>query len=99
MIMNKSKIDLSDPQRFRPVVDENDKRVITMYRGLCKSCGECIVKCPVKCISWDKEELGQLGEPSITIDNNVCIGCETCENICPDFAIEISNKPKPAAKK
>jgi len=95
MIMKKPPIDLSDPKRFRAVVDENEKRVITMYRGLCKSCGECIVKCPVKCISWDKTELGQLGEPSISIDNNVCIGCETCENICPDFAIEISNKPAP----
>ncbi len=95
MIMANGKTDLSDPKRFRAVVDENEKRVITMYRGLCKSCGECIVKCPVKCISWDKTELGQLGEPSISIDNNVCIGCETCENICPDFAIEISNKPAP----
>ncbi len=95
MIMANNKTDLSDPKRFRSVVDENEKRVITLHHGLCKSCGECVVKCPVKCISWDEKELGQLGEPAITIDNNVCIGCETCENICPDFAIEISNKPAP----
>jgi len=96
MSMKKNdKIDLSDPKRFRPVVVETEKRVITRYLGLCKSCGECIVKCPVKCISWDKEELGQLGEPAIVIDKDVCIGCETCEQICPDFAIEITNKPVP----
>lgn len=98
MIMkNANKIDPSDPNRFRPVVHENEKRFTTLFPGLCKSCGECIVKCPVKCISWSKTVLGQLGEPSIEIDENVCIGCETCEQICPDCAIEITNKPKPKA--
>jgi len=90
----KKKIDLSDPSRFRPVVAENAKTTATMFRELCKSCGECVVKCPVKCISWDPKELGGLGEPCITIDMNKCIGCLTCMNICPDCAISIVNKKK-----
>lgn len=92
--MPTKKIDLSDPARLRPIVNENDKRVVTRWLGLCKSCGECVVKCPVKCISWDPKELGQLGEPAIVIDLEKCIGCETCEAICPDCAVEITNKPK-----
>ncbi len=92
---NQPAVDLSDPKRFRPDVLENDKHRDTRFLGLCKSCGECIVKCPVKCISWDKELLGQLGEPAIFIDVEKCIGCQICEQICPDCAISIVNKPQP----
>jgi len=89
---DKNKKENRDLTRFRPRVAENAKVRATRFLGLCKSCGECVVKCPVKCISWDKEELGQLGEPAITIDIEKCIACETCEQICPDFAIEITKK-------
>jgi 2-oxoglutarate ferredoxin oxidoreductase subunit delta len=84
----------TDENRFRPRVSRNAKTTATRLLGLCKSCGECVVKCPVKCISWDKEELGQLGDPAIVIDMEKCIGCETCEQICPDFAVEITNETK-----
>ena len=89
---------LSDAGRFRPTVDQNDKIKATRFLGLCKSCGQCVVKCPVNAISWDTKELGQLGqlgEPAIVIDVNICIGCEICEQICPDHAIEITRKPQP----
>lgn len=79
--------------RYRAKTLKNEKTTATLLSGLCKSCGECVVKCPVKCIDWDPEELGTTGEPAITIDMEKCIGCETCEQICPDFAIEITNKP------
>ena len=82
----------TDLKRFRPQVDEKNGIRATRFLGLCKSCGECIVKCPVKCISWDPKELGQLGEKAIVIDLDKCIGCETCEMICPDHAIEITDK-------
>ncbi len=80
--------------RFRPVAAENAKVRATRFLGLCKSCGECIVKCPVKAISWDPRELGQLGEPAIVIDIEKCIGCEICEQICPDHAVEITRFAK-----
>lgn len=82
----------ADPRRFGPKVAETSKIRVTRYTDLCKSCGECIVKCPVNAISWHDKELGMLGEPAIFIDLDKCIGCETCERVCPDHAIEITNK-------
>lgn len=79
-------------QRFRPKTEENAKIRVTRFNGLCKSCGECVMKCPVNAISWNTKDLGMLGEPSICIDLDKCIGCETCERVCPDSAIKITNK-------
>src|SRR5258705_3342820 len=83
---------MDSPERFQPLTEENDKIRVTRFTGLCKSCGECVVKCPVNAISWDSKRLGMLGEPAITIDLDKCIGCEVCERICPDSAIKITNK-------
>jgi 2-oxoglutarate ferredoxin oxidoreductase subunit delta len=80
------------PMRFAPKVAETSKIRVTRFTDLCKSCGSCIVKCPVNAISWHDKELGMLGEPAIFIDLDKCIGCETCERVCPDHAIEITNK-------
>ena len=79
-------------ERFQPLTEENDAIRVTRFTGLCKSCGECVMKCPVNAISWDGKRLGMLGEPAITIDLDKCIGCEVCERICPDSAIKITNK-------
>src|SRR5258705_8052836 len=83
---------MDSPDRFQPLTEENDTILVTRFTGLCKSCGECVMKCPVNAISWDGKRLGMLGEPAITIDLDKCIGCEVCERICPDSAIQITNK-------
>lgn len=85
-------MDVIFEKKFAPKVAETSKIRVTRFTGLCKSCGSCIMKCPVNAISWHDKEIGQLGDPAIYIDLDKCIGCETCERICPDHAIEITNK-------
>jgi 2-oxoglutarate ferredoxin oxidoreductase subunit delta len=75
-----------------PLVEETSKIRVTRFVALCKSCGECVMKCPVNAISWDAKRLGMLGEPAIWIDLDKCIGCGTCERVCPDSAVAITNK-------
>ena len=93
--MRSSDMDRDTPaelERFRPKTEENAKIRATRFNGLCKSCGICVMKCPVNAISWHDKDLGMLGEPGIYIDLDKCIGCETCERVCPDSAIKITNK-------
>jgi ferredoxin len=79
-------------ERFQPLTEENGEIRATRFLGLCKSCGECVMKCPVDAISWDDKHLGVLGERAILIDLDKCIGCGVCERTCPDSAIKITNK-------
>ena len=62
--------------------DPGDK--IQVISGWCKRCGICVSFCPVKALTRDKE-----GFPRV--DNKKCISCGTCEIMCPDFAIVVSN--------
>lgn len=76
----------------RRIVTEGEAAIISRWPGRCKSCGLCVAKCPAKCIAWDEGEPGRVGEPSVKIDAAKCLGCTTCEQICPDFAIKIRRK-------
>jgi len=49
----------------------------------CKNCGNCYHVCPTLTIKQ-----GELNKP-IVEDHSTCIGCLMCENLCPDFAINI----------
>ncbi|HCZ06802.1 MAG: 2-oxoglutarate ferredoxin oxidoreductase subunit delta [Thermotogota bacterium] len=49
----------------------------------CKRCGICYAVCPTSTI-----KRGEMDAP-IVEDHTTCIGCMMCENLCPDFAIDI----------
>ncbi|MCL2498033.1 MAG: 4Fe-4S binding protein [Symbiobacteriaceae bacterium] len=49
----------------------------------CKSCGLCAAYCPVKALSWKREE-----RP--LVDDSKCVACQLCVRICPDFAISVA---------
>lgn len=72
---------------------ENDKGRWNVYPGLCKGCGLCIEKCPVKVIEWSKE-LGFMGTPAVKPRIAGCIVCGICQTVCPDAAIHIEKKGK-----
>jgi 2-oxoglutarate ferredoxin oxidoreductase subunit delta len=77
---------------FKGKTLELDKSFWTVYPGLCKGCGLCIEKCPVKCIAW-AGVLGVYGTPSVEAGDK-CIACGICQNVCPDCAIRIDKKKK-----
>ncbi|WP_429163260.1 4Fe-4S binding protein [Desulfitispora alkaliphila] len=68
---------------------EGVKGKFTIFPGMCKGCGLCIEKCPVKIIEWSKA-LGVYGTPAVEVnDADKCIACNMCQLVCPDCAIVI----------
>jgi len=49
----------------------------------CQRCGVCVKSCPVKAISWQPD-----GFP--LIDQQTCIKCMCCHELCPHHAVEIN---------
>jgi 2-oxoglutarate ferredoxin oxidoreductase subunit delta len=79
-------------KKFR-VIEFRDKGLTWgTYPDLCKSCGFCILKCPVGALSYDRDNIEYLGMPAVKCDANKCIACGTCENICPECAIKVTGK-------
>jgi 2-oxoglutarate ferredoxin oxidoreductase subunit delta len=55
----------------------------------CKRCGICVTVCPKKILVFNSDNQLTVTDP------DSCIGCSMCENICPDFAIEIYQADEP----
>lgn len=76
---------------WESVKTDNEKGNWSVFPQLCKGCGLCIEKCPVKCITWSKE-LGVSGTPRVEADMKKCIACGICQMVCPDCAIRVDKK-------
>ena len=71
---------------------DTKKALFTIFTGLCKGCGLCIEKCPVKTLVWS-ENLGVYGTPAVEPRNQEeCTACGMCATVCPDCAIVIERK-------
>lgn len=79
-------------ENFREIAYEEKGLSWSISPDLCKSCGYCIEKCPVKCLSFDYENNNYLGTPIVKNDIKKCIACKTCETGCPDCAITVEGK-------
>ncbi len=77
---------------FKPKSYSDEQKSITIFHGLCKGCGLCIEKCPVKAIKFSSTDLGVYSTPSVEFDPKLCSACGICEITCPDCAIRIIKK-------
>jgi 2-oxoglutarate ferredoxin oxidoreductase subunit delta len=60
---------------------DDDNSPVLIYYNWCKKCGICVAFCPTGC-------LGRKADGSPYVANpDKCIHCETCDRLCPDFAI------------
>lgn len=75
------------------IIKKNTERVAVIVPKYCKGCGICILKCPVKALSFGKT-LGVYGTPTPDIDIDKCIACCNCFRFCPDSAIKVSTTRK-----
>lgn len=75
------------------IIKKNSKRLAIIVPKYCKGCGICILKCPVKALSFG-ETLGVYGTPTPEIDIEKCIACGNCFKFCPDSAIKVSTTQK-----
>jgi 2-oxoglutarate ferredoxin oxidoreductase subunit delta len=73
-------------------VVEKPSSKLEIYKDLCKGCGICLEKCPVKALSWSQEEMNYYSTPAPEVDDKTCTQCGLCELFCPDCAIKV--KPK-----
>jgi len=74
---------------------ETEKGSFTVFPQLCKGCGLCMKRCPADCMSWS-DVLGVYGTPSVEVSEK-CTSCGTCQTVCPDCAITVVRRKKPAA--
>jgi 2-oxoglutarate ferredoxin oxidoreductase subunit delta len=79
-------------KNFREIKYEEKGLLWSVFPDLCKSCGYCIEKCPVKCLSFDSGHNDYLGTPIVKCKIEKCIACRTCENGCPEGAIRVEGK-------
>ena len=80
-----------DSRKWEITTHQNPKGLWNVYPGLCKGCGLCIEKCPVKVIEWS-DKLGFMGTPSVQPRMEGCIVCGICQTVCPDAAIHVEKK-------
>lgn len=85
-------------QEFKGVVRQEVQRVYAdehktweRFPEYCKGCGLCIVRCPVKCLSFS-QDLNFLGTQTPQIDIAKCTSCMLCQQTCPDGAIRVTKR-------
>lgn len=80
------------PGSLEAIITEDGQGRFYLYPALCKGCGLCIEKCPVRTIGWARQ-LGALGTPVVEPGHGEpCIACRQCQLVCPDCAIWIEGR-------
>jgi 2-oxoglutarate ferredoxin oxidoreductase subunit delta len=53
----------------------------------CKGCGFCVEYCPKDVLAMSSEYNVKGYHPPQVVKEGVCVACNLCEMICPDYAI------------
>jgi 2-oxoglutarate ferredoxin oxidoreductase subunit delta len=53
----------------------------------CKGCGFCVEYCPKDVLELSPEFNSKGYHPPIVINGAICVHCQLCEMLCPEFAI------------
>ena len=54
----------------------------------CKGCYYCVQSCPKKALGISENQ-NTKGYAYVELDENLCIACGTCLEVCPDFVYQI----------
>ncbi len=74
-----------ETQKIEPVV---------VIKKRCKSCKDCVYVCPAGVLSM-AVDVHSISGLMISVDYpESCIGCNLCENACPDIALFVADKSK-----
>ena len=60
---------------------------VHIIKERCKGCGFCVEYCPKDILELSSEFNLKGYHPPIVTDGSVCVHCQLCEVICPEFAI------------
>ena len=76
-ITNLSEVEIAEEK----ITGDYKKSPVFYYYEWCKKCGICVAFCPTKCLGRKPD-----GTPFVEYPEK-CIHCETCDRLCPDFAV------------
>ena len=62
------------------------KMNIMIKKEFCKGCEICVKSCAKNVLALDK-----LGKVYVQ-NEEMCVGCGRCEDLCPDFAIKVGSE-------
>ena len=65
------------------------KGKVTIDREACKGCLLCIRACPVKVLEEDTAMNSSGSYPAKAVNDDKCIACGNCYEVCPDVCIEV----------
>ncbi len=72
---------------------------IIIREDFCKECQYCIHFCPKKVLEKDMSKLNSRGyHPAKLIDEEGCIMCGICGEVCPEGAIDVYRIKEEVAK-